>query len=87
MRSSAWLTIGSGMCTPSGSSRRDRRERSMFRQTRVGAAESKPGFLHGVIRFAQRPSIRYATARRRRRFASNCVASQSWSLIDGVPYR
>ena len=54
----------------SGSSRRGRRERSMFRHRRattvvsqarrfstsagVGSAQSQPGLLHGVVGFAQR---------------------------------
>ena len=67
---SARSTIGSGMRTPSGSSRRTLRERSMFSETRattvvsqpprfsicarVGAAQPQPGFLDGVVRLAQR---------------------------------
>ena len=67
---SSRLTIGSGTCTSSGSSRRVSRERSMFRHTRattvvsqpprfstlagVGAAEPQPGVLDGVVGLADR---------------------------------
>jgi len=76
---SALLTIGSGTCTSSGSSRRVARRRSMSRHTRevtvvshhqitdaiaVRASQSDPGLLHGVLGSPSEPSIRYATPRK-----------------------
>ena len=73
------VTIGSGTCTASGSSRRDRRDRSMFRHTRATTVVSQPprfSMLPASDRLSRsqasctassasvsEPSIRYATAR------------------------
>ena len=62
-------TIGSGMCTSSGSSRRVRRERSMFRHTRATTVVSQP----------PRFSIASASARLSRSQASWTASSASLS--------
>lgn len=92
---SAALTIGSGMCGAMASSRRALRERSMSRQTRATTVVSHPlrfSIPPVPARLAwiqaswtassaslNEPSMRYATARRRVRSASNRSANQAFS--------
>ena len=66
---SSRLMIGSGMCTSRGSSRRDSRERSMFRHTRATTVVSHPA------RFSTLP----VSARLRRSQASWTASSASLS--------
>ncbi len=87
------LSPAAGVTSASGSSRRAARERSMSRHTRATTVVSQPprfstpsdperlsrsqdSWTASSASLGE-PSIRYATARSRARWSSNCAASQS----------